>query len=112
MYRLSGLSALTTLRDLTLNCEHYCFTDGYDILTALSNLQKLELQFGNIELDHEEFVAFDQMSTLTQLRFQGDFRINLHSQLFREYTHLGVLLSDALHHLATEKSQRKQPTTR
>jgi hypothetical protein len=25
---------------------------------------------------------------------------------------LGVLLSDALHHLATEKSQRKQPTTR
>jgi hypothetical protein len=104
MYRLLGLSTLTTLRDLALNCEHYYFADGYDILTTLSNLQKLELQFRNIELDHEEFLALDQMSTLTQLRLQGEFRINLHSQLFRDYTHLGVLLSDALHHLTIEKS--------
>jgi hypothetical protein len=95
-FSLSGLSYVTTLRDLTINCEYNWLTDNGASLVCLKKLKKLKLQFRNANLELEEFVALDQMTSLTNLSLEGNFNINLSTKLLKEYTHLSRLVLNAL----------------
>jgi hypothetical protein len=102
---LSSLCVFTALRDLTINCEYFCFTDGYGFLTSLRNLEKLELQFREVDLELDDFVVLNQLSSLTRLTFQGDFSITVDSDTLRQHTHLAELLVSALHNVTIDAKE-------